>query len=62
MLFLLFFSFLIDLYFLIPAMIGQFFILTKELVLPTGKQTNRANAGTETQQVTVEAKISKCSI
>ena len=38
-------------------MIVQIFIPFLELVIPTGTQTNEANAGTETQPVIVEAKI-----
>ena len=34
---------------------------TGEPIMPTGTLTNDANAGIETQSVTVEAKISKCS-
>ena len=34
---------IIDLYFLIPAVISQMFIPTAELVMPTGVQTNEAN-------------------
>ena len=41
-------------------MIAQLFIPTAELVIPTGKATNEANAESEKQPVTVEAKISKC--
>ena len=52
---------MIDFYFLIPAVIAQIFIPTAELVIPTGTQNNEANAEIETQTVTVEAKISKCS-
>ena len=37
------------------------FIPTAELIIPTGKQTNEANAEIETQPGTVEAKISKTS-
>ena len=37
------------------------FNTTAELT-PTGSQTNDANAEIETQPVTVEAKITKCSI
>ena len=37
------------------------FIPTAELVLSTGTQTNEANAEIQTQPVTVETKISKCS-
>ena len=43
-------------------MIAQIFIPTAELAIPTGIPTNEANAETETQPVTVEAKISKCSV
>ena len=57
-----FFFFIIDLYFLIPAVIAQMFILTPKLVIPTGVQNNEANAENETQPVTVEARISTCSI
>ena len=53
------FFFIIDLYFLIPAVIAQIFIPTA--VIPTGTQTNKANAKIETQPVIVETKISKCS-
>ena len=53
--------FIIDLYFLIPAVIAQIFIPTAELVILTGIATNKANAEIETQPVTVEGKISKCS-
>ena len=42
-------------------MIAQIFIHTAELVIPTGTQTNDANAEIETQPVTVETKISNCS-
>ena len=45
---------------MIPAVIAQSFIPTAELVIPTGTQTNEANAEIETQPVTVETKISKC--
>ena len=56
----LFFFFIIDLYFLIPAVIAQIFIPTAELAIPTGTQTNEANPEIQTQLVIVEAKISKC--
>ena len=42
-------------------MIVQIFIPNKELVIPTGTQTNEANAEIETQTVTVEARRSKFS-
>ena len=46
-----FFFLIIDLYFLIPAMIAQIFNLTAELVMSTGKATNDVNAEIETQLV-----------
>ena len=46
---------------LIPAVIAQIFIPTGELVIPTGTQTNEANTRIETQPITVEANLSKCS-
>ena len=55
------FFFVIDWYFLIPAVTPQIFVPTAELVIPTGTQTNEANAEIETQQIIVETKISKCS-
>ena len=42
-------------------MIAQMFNPTTELVIPTGTQTNKANAEIETQRVTVETKICKFS-
>ena len=59
--FLLFFL-IIDLYFLIPVVIIQIFIVASELAIPTGISTGNAKAETETQPVTVEPKISKCSV
>ena len=49
MLFLLFF--IINLYFLIPAVMPKMFIPTAKLVIPAGTQTNEANAEIETQAV-----------
>ena len=43
------FFFIIDLYFLIPAVIAQMFIPTAKLVIPTGPQTNEANGEIETE-------------
>ena len=57
----LFFFLIIDFYSLIPPVIEQIFIPTAELILPTGTQTTEANVEIETQPVTVETKISKCS-
>ena len=56
-----FFSFIIDLYFLISIIITQIFIPAGELVIPTGIPTYEANAEIETQPVTAETKITKCS-
>ena len=42
-------------------MIVKMFIPTAELVIPTGTQTNEANAKTETQPVPAENKTRKCS-
>ena len=42
-------------------MIAQGFNSTAELAVSTVSQTNKANTEIETQPVTVEAKISKCS-
>ena len=42
-------------------MIALIFNPTAELVMPTGTQTNEANAEIETQPVTGEAKIRKSS-
>ena len=50
-----------NLSFLISAVIVLIFIPTAELVIPVGTQTNEANAGNETEPVTVETKISECS-
>ena len=56
-----FFFFIIDLYFLIPAVIAQIFILPAELAIPTGTRTNEVNAEIETQPVTVKVKTSEYS-
>ena len=42
-------------------MITQDFNPIAELVIPTRTQNNEANVEIETQPVTIEAKISKCS-
>ena len=41
------FFLIIDLYFLIPAVITQIFTVTAELAIPTGKPTNEACAEIE---------------
>ena len=55
------FFFIIDLSFLISAVISQIFIPTAELIIPTGTQTNEANAEIGTRPVTAETKIIKSS-
>ena len=54
--------FIIDLYFLIHAVIARMFIPIAEIVAPTGTQTNEAKEEIETQPVTVEAIISKLTV
>ena len=54
------FFLIINLYFLILAVIAQNFHPTPELVIPTGRLINNVNAEIETQPVTVEGKIRKC--
>ena len=51
-----FFFLIIDLYFSIPAIIRQTFIVVAELAIPTGTPTNEAKTEIETHSVTVEAK------
>ena len=59
----LFFLFLIiDLYFLIAAVIRQIFNPASELVIPIGIPTKEAKAEMKTYPVIVEPKIRKCSI
>ena len=64
MLFYHFFKFflIIDLYFLIPAVIAQIFNPIAELVIPTEVWTKKAKAETETHPVIVEITISMYSI
>ena len=57
-----FFFLIIDLYFLIPAVIGQIFNPIAELVIPIGIPSEEAKAEIEIHPVIVVAKISKCSI
>ena len=49
-------------YFLNHTVIIQVFIVAAELAIPTGISTKEAKAEMETHPVTVEAKISKCSV
>ena len=61
--FLLFLNYwIIDLYFLISAVITHIFNLIVELVIPIGIPNKKANAKMETHPVTVEDKVSKFSI
>ena len=53
---------LIDSYFLIPPVITQIFNPITELVIPIGIPTKEAKAEMETHPVTLEIKMSKCSI
>ena len=55
------FFLIIDLYFLIPAVIAHIFNLTAELAMPTGTPTIEANAEIGTQPLTAEMKTRKCS-
>ena len=58
-----FFLFLIiDLYFLIPAIITQIFHPIVNLAMPTGIPIIEAKEEMETDPLTVEIEISKCSI
>ena len=57
-----FFFLIIDLYFLIPAVITQFLVVAAELTIPSGIPTKEAKTEIKTHPVTVEAKISKCLV
>ena len=57
-----FFFLTINLYFLIPAVIGQIFNPIAELVIPIGMPIKDAKAEIETHSVIVEVKTRKCSI
>ena len=56
------FSLIIDLYFLIPAVMTQIFNPIVELAIPIGIPTKGAKAEMETHPVIVEIAISECSI
>ena len=57
-----FFFLIINLCFLIPAVIAQIVNPTAELSMSTGvAATNEVSGETESEPVIVEAKISKCS-
>ena len=53
---------IIDLYFLIPAVIAQSFHPIAELVIPIGIPSKEAKVEIEIHPVIVKAKIRKCSI
>ena len=57
-----FFFLIIDLYFLIPAVIAHIFNPIAELVIPLGVPIREAKAEIEIHLVNVEAKIRKSSI
>ena len=57
-----FFSLIIGLYFLIPAVTEQIFNPIAELVIPIGIPSNEAKVEIEIDPVIKEAKIRKCSI
>ena len=57
-----FFFLIIDLYFLIPAAIGQIFIYIAEFLIPKGIPIKEENAEIEIHSVIAEAKIRQCSI
>ena len=57
-----FFFLLIDLYFLIPAFITQIFNLIAELVISIGISIKEGKVEMKMHPVTVEIKISKCSV
>ena len=56
------FFLIIDLYFLIPAVVPQIFNPIAQLVVSIGIPNKDAKAEMETHPVTAEIKISKCSI
>ena len=53
------FFLIIDLCYLIPAVIAQIINFTAELVIPIEMPTNETNAETETQPLSTEMKIRK---
>ena len=57
-----FFLLIINLYFLIPAVIAQIFNFISELVFPTGIPSKEAKAEIEIHPVITEAKMIKCSV
>ena len=57
-----FFFLIIDLYFLIPAVVTQIFNPIAELVIPIRIPTKEVKTEMETHPVTAEISISKCSM
>ena len=57
-----FFFLIIDLYFLIPAVIAQIVNPVAELVIPIGIPNKEPKAEFEINPVVVEAQIRKCSV
>ena len=57
-----FFFLIIDLYFLIPAVVKQIFNLTVELIIPIGILTKEAKAEMKTHSVIVEITVSNLSM
>ena len=57
-----FFFLIIDLYFLIPAVIAQIVNPVAELIIPIGIPKKEAKAEIEINPVVVEAQIRKCSM
>ena len=57
-----FFFLIIDLYFLIPAVVTQIFNPIAELVIPIGIPTKEVKTEMETHPVTAEISISKSSM
>ena len=57
-----FFLLIIDLYFLIPAVIAQIFNPIAELLIPIEIPIKEAKADIEIYPVIAEAKVRKCSI
>ena len=56
------FFLIIELYFLVPAIIAQIFNPIAELVIPIGIPSDEAKAEIELHPVTTKAKIRKCSV
>ena len=56
------FFFIIDLYFLVAAVIAQIFNPIAEIIIPIGIPTKEAKAEIGINAVIVEPKIRKCSI